>query len=385
MNRVKKILVVGGGIGGLAAGAAFAQRGIETDVVEIQPDSGVLGIGINQPANSLRALKNIGVLEQVCDVGFQYDEWKYNDEEGNLIARCPSSMGGDGIPANNALARKDLHGILIGAAKQAGATIHYGKTITDLLDHGESVDATFSDGQHKNYDLIVAFDGISSAMRKRLFGDAYEPIYTGFAVWRVLAPRPDDVKCINLFQSTGAKAGIIPLSKDWMYLLNVTPEPDVRYEPNRFVNMLHERLAGFGGIIGEIRDHHLKADSTVVYSPLRECMLPAPWFKGRVVICGDAAHACSPHLTQGAAMALEDAVVLAEEITADHGRAVNDALNAFMRRRYPRAKFVQDASHQILADEMAVTSDNIAAARIKMAIDLPRQMAAADAFLNQPA
>ncbi|WP_322057958.1 FAD-dependent monooxygenase [Paraburkholderia sp. J63] len=385
MSNPRKVLVIGAGIGGLAAGALLAQKGIEVDIVEIRPDSNVLGIGINQPANSLRVLERIGVLDEICDAGFQYAEWRYNDQDGKLIASCPSNMGDDGIPANNALARKDLHSILIGAATRAGVNIRYGLTIDTFDSLPDRVEVTLTDGVRASYDLVVAFDGVNSAIRRQLFGTAYEPVYTGYSVWRVLAPRPRDITCINLFQSIGAKAGVIPLSEDWMYLLNVTPEPEVRYRQEDFVEMLRERLQTFGGLVGEIRDQHLKADSNVVYSPLKECMLPEPWFKGRVVVCGDAAHACSPHLTQGAAMALEDAMVLAEELVADRSRSVEHTLGVFMRRRYPRARFVQDASHQILADEMAVTADNLAAARMKMVADLPRHMAAADAFLNQPA
>jgi 2-polyprenyl-6-methoxyphenol hydroxylase-like FAD-dependent oxidoreductase len=112
-------------------------------------------------------------------------------------------------------------------------------------------------------------------------------------------------------------------------------------------------------------------------------LLPTPWFKGRVVICGDAAHACCPHTTQGAAMALEDAVVLAEELGSD--RPLADALTAFGERRYPRVKFVQDVSRGILNAEMQITAENIGVAFEHMRVELPGQFAHVDEFLNQPA
>src|SRR3954466_11384030 len=109
MGRVEKVLIVGGGIGGLGGGAALAQRGIETEIVEIKPEPNVYGVGINQPANSLRALQAIGVLDEVCAVGFEFDHWKFHDHRGELVVDVPSRLGGSGIPANSGLTRRDLH------------------------------------------------------------------------------------------------------------------------------------------------------------------------------------------------------------------------------------------------------------------------------------
>jgi 2-polyprenyl-6-methoxyphenol hydroxylase-like FAD-dependent oxidoreductase len=310
----RKILIVGAGIGGLGAAAALANAGHEVDVVEIKPEPNVYGVGINQPANSLRALQKIGVLDDVLDAGFQFTSWVFHDANANLV---------------------------------------------------------------------VAFDGINSPLRKRLYGEASNPVYTGFAVWRVTVPRPDELAQGALYQAVGAKGGHIPLSPDTMYLLLVVAEPPhVRYEQADLPDMLRERLAPFTGPLGEIRDA-LTDDADVVYSPLSEVLLPIPWFKDRVLICGDAAHACTPHLTQGAAMALEDAVVLVDELAVhDH---LADALHAFGERRFPRVKLVQDVSRGILNSEMAITAENIDAALEHMREALPGQMGGVDDILNQSA
>jgi len=169
-----------------------------------------------------------------------------------------------------------------------------------------------------------------------------------------------------------------------MYLLLVHPEPHhARFDRSQHVDMLRERLAPFEGVIGDIRDNLADTDE-VVYSPLSEIMLPAPWFKGRVLLCGDAAHACVPHTTQGAAMALEDAVVLPDELAATD-RPLAGRLQSFSERRYPRAKFVQDVSRGILEAEMQINAENIQHAFAHMREGLPGQMAGVDAFLNQPA
>jgi 2-polyprenyl-6-methoxyphenol hydroxylase-like FAD-dependent oxidoreductase len=382
MGDVRKVLIVGAGIGGLGAGAALAQRGIEVDIVEIKPEPNVYGVGINQPANSLRALNALGVLDEVRAIGFEFDTTKFHDHHGNLVVSVPSGLGGD-VPANTGLTRRDLHNILIGAADRAGARTRYATTVADVAADNGAAQVTLTDGTEAEYDLVVAFDGINSPLRKRLFGHGYDAVYTGYGVWRVTVPLPDDVDCCALYQAPGAKAGHIPLTSELMYLLLVHSEPHhARYDRARYPEMLRERLAPFTGLIGEIRDN-LSDDDDVVYSPLSEVMLPAPWFKGRVLMCGDAAHACTPHITQGAAMALEDGVVLADELGAD--RPLGEALAAFCERRYPRAKFVQDVSRGILNAEMHINAENHAVALAHMREELPGQMAGVDAFLNQPA
>jgi 2-polyprenyl-6-methoxyphenol hydroxylase-like FAD-dependent oxidoreductase len=378
-----RVLVIGAGIGGLAAGAALGRKGIPCDIVEIRPVPEVYGVGINQPGNSLRALDRIGVLDAVLAVGFQFDGWDFHGPDGELAVGIDSHLGDDRVPHNNGLSRRDLHTILLGAARDAGAEIRFGATVTEVHEDGGAAHVVFSDGRIGRYDLIAAFDGVKSAQRERVFEGRYRPVYAGVVIWRVTIPRPEGVVRGVVYQSVDAKAGCIPLSQDDMYLFLVTPESrDVRVDKARVPQMLRERLQSFGGLIGEIRDA-LDDDDDVVYSPLDEVMLPAPWSKERIVICGDAAHACAPHITQGAGMALEDAVVLADELSRADSLA--EALRAFNERRYPRAKFVQDVSRAILDAEMSVTHETLPMALQRMRQHLPEQMAQVDSVLLQPA
>ena len=380
--QVQRVLVMGGGIGGLALGAALGQRGVHVDVVELRPNSDVLGVGINQPANSLRVLDALGVLEECERVGYQYAMNEFFDWQGNPIVAVPSAFGDDRIPANNALSRLDLQRILHAAAERAGANLNFGVTLDDLSDEQSHVRVTLTDGRVEDYDLVVGFDGIKSPLRKQLFGTAHDPEFTGYAVWRLSLPRPPEVTHTMLFQGDGTKAGVIPLSEHSMYLLHVTPEPgNPKHDPRDFGTLLKERLAGYGGLIGRLRDS-IDGPEGIVYSPLSEVHLPAPWYVGRTIVLGDAAHASAPHLTQGAAMALEDAWVLTEELDSD--RPVAECLAAFMARRVERVKLVQDVSHAILFGEMAVTADHIDDAAAHMREDLPGQMAYVETFLNSP-
>src|SRR3954467_10356387 len=125
MSDVKRVLLVGAGIGGLGAGAALARRGGEAEIVEIRPEPNVYGVGINQPGNSLRALDALGVLDEVLAVGYQFDGWDFRDADGDLVVGIDTILGDERIPHNNGLARRQLHEILLGAADRAGVRISY--------------------------------------------------------------------------------------------------------------------------------------------------------------------------------------------------------------------------------------------------------------------
>jgi 2-polyprenyl-6-methoxyphenol hydroxylase-like FAD-dependent oxidoreductase len=384
MAAVERVLVVGAGIGGLAAAAALAQRGIDVEVVEVHAEPRVYGVGINQPANSLRALRAIDVLDQIREVGFEFDRWVFHDQHGNVVVDVPTTQGGGDIPHNCALPRPELHRILIGAAEDADVEVRYGVTLEGLEEGADTAEVTFSDGTIGTYDLVVGFDGVKSPLRRRLFGDRFEPVHSGRGVWRVTVPRPAEIDYAALYQGPRNKAGWIPLTETSMYLLLVGPEQEgVKLPQEDFAELLRERLEDYGGVIGHIRDH-LDEGGEIIYAPLIEVMLPSPWHRGRAIVLGDAAHACAPHLTQGAGMALEDAVVLAEMVGGGDGE-LDAVLTAFTERRYPRAKFVQDASRAVLDAESAVDAANLEAALAGMASDLPGQFAHIDGFLDQAA
>lgn len=378
-----KVLVLGAGIGGLGAAIALRQRGHEVDLVEVKPEFSVYGVGINQPANSLRALRSLGVLDEVLAVGYQFHKIDFYDGDGGHIVRVDYAMGGDDVPANNALSRLDLARILIEATERHDVKINYGTTVTSFTDTGDAVEVELSDGRRENYDLMVAFDGIKSATRRTVFGPEHDAVYSGFGVFRVTLPRPADVTGTRVYQALGVKAGFIPLSEQSMYMFVVTPDPKgVAHRAEDFADILRARMAPFGGFPGEVRDN-LRSAEGIVYSPISDVMLPLPWFSGRVGILGDAAHACAPHMTQGAGMALEDAVVLAECLDAEGPLA--QRLRAFEQRRYPRARLVQDVSHGILASEMGINADNWDQAVAGMKAHLAEQMQGVDRLLDAPA
>jgi 2-polyprenyl-6-methoxyphenol hydroxylase-like FAD-dependent oxidoreductase len=349
VSVARRALVIGAGIGGLSAAVALGSRGWSVDVAEVNEASRTVGVGLNHPANALRALRSLGLLEAVTEKGFVYRGIRRYDETGRLIAVFEPTNPPD-VPFQISMTRADLHDILITAAEKAGARIRLGTSWSALEETGDGVAVTLTDGSVENFDIVVAADGIRSATRRHLFGAEHEPVDTGYACWRMAVARPPQVTHSEYRNGANAKATLINLNQDLMYLLVVEPHP-AGTSPDRedMPALLRDRLAGFGGLIGDVRET-IGTDSEIHWAPLQEVFLPSPWYRGRVLLIGDAAHAVAPHLAQGAGMAMEDALVLADELDAHS--AVPDALVAFMERRLQRVQFVQNHAHAILLNEM---------------------------------
>src|SRR5262249_52573527 len=134
MNKIRRVLVVGGGVGGLTAATAFARRGVETLLVERRPAFDVPGVGLGQPANALRVYEALGVLPEILASGFSYDHMSIFDPNRELIVRHKFLMGDAHIPAFCALSRRRLHDILLAAAQGAGVEVRCGLTAAEIHD-----------------------------------------------------------------------------------------------------------------------------------------------------------------------------------------------------------------------------------------------------------
>lgn len=340
-----RALIVGGGIGGLAAAIALRRAGCEVDLLEIKPAWTQSGVGIIQPANALRALDTLGVAQACLQAGFAYDGYDYMNADGTLLHAFPGPRAARHLPAYNGILRSRLHDILLDAARAAGAQLRLSTTLAELSQDADGAHVTLSDGTQHHYALVVAADGIYSPLRRRLRGSELVPSTTGQSVWRLTLPRPADMKRGVMMLGNTRKAGYIPLSEQLMYLLLVTQEaPGAQFAQADLPRLLLDRLGEFGGLVAQTRQH-VRADSEVVYRPLEVVTLPDPWHTGRVVFIGDAAHASTPHLGQGAAMAIEDAVVLGELVA----RQLTPAQlgDDYMARRHARASEIQNASFTI--------------------------------------
>ena len=345
-----QVLVVGGGIAGLTVAAALGQRGIAVDLIERKPElSDGGGVGLSMVGNATRALAEIGAAEACVEVGMGADSQAIHHEDGTLFVDLPlPRIGGPNWPATMGIRRSALHDILAGAAKAAGVQVRCGTTVEDWQDGEAGVDVQFSDGTQGRYALMVGADGVSSATRARLMPDI-RPEFAHQVVWRAETPRPAGLTRTNVFVGKGQSVvGIVPLSDDtsYIYIGQETDDESRRNEETLDLQM-RELLGGFGGLVEELVPT-IDRPEKVSYRPVHRMLVPAPWHRGRVVIIGDAAHVHSPSLAQGAAMGIEDAIVLADEVS----KAPDDipaALERFNERRYPRAAAVVNASTRLSA------------------------------------
>ncbi|WP_405057835.1 FAD-dependent monooxygenase [Kribbella sp. NBC_01505] len=340
-----RVLVVGAGIGGMSAGIALDQHGIDVELIDIDPLWRVYGAGITIAGATLRAFSELGVYEDLRTHGYVGQGIRVCSVAGEPLWDVPTPMpAAAGVAGCGGIMRPVLHQILSSRILDAGIGVRLGTSVVGLRQDPGAVEVGFSDGSTGRYDLVVGADGIYSRTRRQIFPTAPEPEYTGQSVWRILTDRPGHVDRRHYFLGGPAKVGFTPVSATQMYLFVAERTPQEFREPGELYETFVDLLSGYGGIVADIRAK-VTPETEIVFRPLETFHLPAPWHSGRVVLIGDAAHPTTPQLASGAGIAVEDALVLAAEL-ASHG-AVPPALNAFLRRREERCRYVVDSSIEI--------------------------------------
>ncbi|MGY1602204.1 FAD-dependent oxidoreductase [Geodermatophilus sp. SYSU D00815] len=349
MPAVNTVLVVGAGLAGAGTAIHLASRGVAVDLVEIKPEVTALGSGITLQGNALRELRSLGVWEQVQAAGYAFDVTgiRAPDPNGTVVAEIPDAKtGGPDLPAVMGMPRPELARILADRAAEVGVKVRFGTTFTELTQDETGVDVTFSDGSTGRYDLVVGADGIRSWTRRAL-GINLETRSVGMGIWRAFGPRPAGVTRTDLYYGGPSFiAGYCPTGEDSLYAYIVEAAQDrSALSPEEQLATMKELSQAYHGPWDEIRET-LTDPSRVNYTWFETHVLDVPWNRGRVVLIGDAAHTCPPTIAQGGAMALEDAVVLAELLT-ERDALDQDLWDAFHARRFERAKTVVDASNQL--------------------------------------
>jgi 2-polyprenyl-6-methoxyphenol hydroxylase-like FAD-dependent oxidoreductase len=345
MSNVKKILIVGGGIGGLSAGIAIRKAGFEVEIAEINQEYNVYGVGIIQQANALRALDALGVADEAMRRGSPYGLVKLCAPNGFSFAETGTPPLGR-FPSHNGISRKILHDVLLEAAIEAGVNIRMGITVSEIENEGTRVGVKFTDGSEGSYALVVGADGVYSKVRSLVFGE-YTPEYINSSVWRYPFKRLPDLETGYMFFGKKTKLGLIPMTAETMYMFVVSSEgEDNPFIPEEeLVPRLKEYVAEFPAAMTQAILEEITDPKKIIYSPLKTLMVPAPWYKNRVVMLGDSVHATIPQLGSGAALAIEDAVVLAELLQTDDN--METILQNYMTRRYERCKLVVDVSNTL--------------------------------------
>jgi 2-polyprenyl-6-methoxyphenol hydroxylase-like FAD-dependent oxidoreductase len=335
-------LVIGGGIGGMAAAIALRRQGVTVELIDIDPEWKVYGAGLTITGPTLRAFRRLELLDAIGQHGFFSQGQKLFLFDGTLLGEQTPPPVEPGLPASGGIMRPKLHQIMSDEVRRLGVEVGLGVSVKAIAQSDECATVTFTDKRKGEYDLVVAADGIYSQTRQMLFPGAAAPTYTGQMSWRVVAPRPGDMVKAEFFFGHRHIGGIIPCSEKEVYAFILHPEPQNQRvgredQPAR----LKALMADFGGSMAVIREG-IGSHSSILARPFEYAFQPKPWHVGRVVLIGDAAHATTPHLASGAGIAVEDALILADELSkADN---VPAGLAAFTDRRFDRCKFVVESS-----------------------------------------
>ena len=348
MTALKSVLIVGGGIAGMSLAVALRDSGIRTEIVELNQQWTALGIGISLTSPTCRALHALGVLDRCIEVGFSVTRFgtiDADDFEVSYLGEAPRLVGAE-YPSSLGIMRPRFHQILAEASRDAGASVRLGLSVTSMEQTPDAIAVEFTDGSRGSYDLVVGADGINSRIRDLEWGADLKPHFTGQSVWRITVPRQPEVEAIVSVQGgPNSNVGFNPVAADLMYVFVVQNTPEkVRLPEAKLPELARRQLDGYGGLVARAREQ-ITDSAQVLMRPIETILVPPPWYRGRVLLIGDSAHATTPHMASGAGIAIEDAVVLGELLQRDE--RLSDVLAAFMARRFDRCKMVVDNSLRI--------------------------------------
>jgi 2-polyprenyl-6-methoxyphenol hydroxylase-like FAD-dependent oxidoreductase len=334
-------LIVGGGIAGLATAAGLAQAGIPCEIVERAERWRPLGAGIVLGVNAMRVMRRLGVEERIIATGARLGRGAITDHLGRVLGATDFALLEDEFGPTIALHRAELHAVLHDTAD--GVPVSLGTSVESIEQTGGGVEVRLTDGREKRYRLVIGADGLRSRVRELVFGDD-RIAYAGYTCWRLVVRAPSDVVGMREMWGRGRRFGVVPLGEDRVYCFAVANAPRGEADPSGGrLERFRERFGGFGEQVPAILDA-LREPEDLIHNDLEE-LREGPWHAGSVGLIGDAAHAMTPNMGQGAAMALEDSMVLVELLR--QGAPPAEALARLHDRRWSRVRWVQSQSRRI--------------------------------------
>jgi 2-polyprenyl-6-methoxyphenol hydroxylase-like FAD-dependent oxidoreductase len=331
-----RVLIVGAGVGGLTLAAGLQRFGIVPTVLEIEGSSLGRGLALMLTSNVGLALRRIGLDVAVAGEGTVLDEIVQTDASGASIDHHDLRPANDRYAPTFGITRDGLI-----SALSAGSPVPVvnGTTVSALDWSTNLPSATFTDGRQAQFDLVVGADGIHSAIRQMIF-PGIEPVYRSFCAWRTVMEFPDTDRVFTIRSTPGSLLGSFQVAPQLVYAFLLVHAAEIpSLSRAQHLARFKELASSFHGPIPTlIQEQH---DLTrVVFVPVYEVETPS-FHERRVVLIGDAAHAFSPLLAQGAAMAIEDAVTLAEMIGTNND--LDQVLRTFEAARRPRVDMMRAA------------------------------------------
>lgn len=339
--RQDRAIVVGGGIGGLAAALALLRRGWRVEVVEQAPEFGEVGAGVLLWPNGLRALDVLKLGDRVrAGAPFDVDALVIRDRHGRWLSRTDTQklIRRHGRPV--VIHRARLVKILADALPRQA--LRSGTRVRSARDTGQQIEVEYG-GEAGEADLVVGADGIDSTVRRSLWPYAAEPAYAGYTAWRLLTDHPGRLSFAGETWGRGEQVGFLPQQDGRVYLFAVAKVPAGGHSPDGELAELHRRFLSWPdpipALLSAARPEAVLRHDTYELPKLRS------YVSGRACLLGDAAHAMTPNLGQGANQALEDAITLAAVL--DDRPTIQSGLAAYDRARRRRTQRVARLSHNL--------------------------------------
>ncbi|MFW2072649.1 FAD-dependent oxidoreductase [Acinetobacter gerneri] len=356
MTRISKVAIVGGGIGGMCAAIQLKKNGFNVDLIELKDTLKPLGAGISLSAATLRALKQIGVVDELLKNAGGFSSFEVFTADGHKLLEAPifSANGAEDLAFNNAgILRTKFAEILENKLRSLGVNVILNMTVESLEHVDDGVNVQLSNGEIQNYDILIGADGINSKVRTLIHPHFQGSKFTHQGSWRIVVPRY--FKGLAMFMGKTLKAGMTPINDTQSYLFLLDHHAEDNFiEQKEWPAILSNLLAEFDGPIKEIKESIDRGEineTNIVYRPLYTHLVKEPWFKGRVVLMGDAVHSTTPHLASGAGMAIEGALILTEELA--RMQSVEEAFERYQKRHFERAKLVISTSTRLGEIELA--------------------------------
>jgi 2-polyprenyl-6-methoxyphenol hydroxylase-like FAD-dependent oxidoreductase len=339
MPALSRILIVGGGIAGLALGRALRQQGFVPDIIERASSWPAGGTGLYFPGNGIRTLAALDLADQVKARAVCMSHQRILDHTGAPLAEIDLARFWNPVGRCFAIARSELHRILLEGA--AGVRMRLDASLTALSQEDDEVHVVFADGSTSTYDLVVGADGIHSSIRRLVFG-SFVPRHLGQVSWRFLVDHSGVIDTWTAMLGPRRAFLAMPVGPNRLYcyadLAALATEDPIERDLLRLRALFADFAEPVPGILNQ-----LESFDSIHFSSIEEIALDTS-VHGRVVLVGDAAHATSPNMAEGASMALEDALVLARMLST-HG-SLTESLAAFSSRRQARIRWVQHRTHR---------------------------------------
>jgi 2-polyprenyl-6-methoxyphenol hydroxylase-like FAD-dependent oxidoreductase len=328
-----RVLVAGAGIAGLAVARALHQRDIPVLVLERLAGPPDAGLAINLPGNAIQALTALGLAGGVTGLGVPIHRREYRNARGRLLFAVNEDEFWGEAATPRCVRRSDLLELL-GRSVPAG-TVRLDCTVTSVRPTSQGVEAGLAEAATEGGALMVGADGVHSTVRRAMFGETVlDTALLSAASWRFMATNPG-VECWTVWSGAQGTFLLIPVDAQEVYgYASATRGGPVEASPE----WLRSTFADFPDPVPHVLATALARTQSLYHSPVQEVRI-GRWSQGRVVLIGDAAHATAPVWAQGAALAVEDALVLAE-LLATH-EDWNQVGPAYERQRRPRVTHVQ--------------------------------------------